>query len=252
MAHDYPFLYPHTHGDAVRLHETELWERSFRENVACARAVEKALRNEYAKAGPIPPDCAAQVLAEYGFKRVNYVLAYTIKDLEKTCILRPGFSDDAFAWANKSNVMLDADYGHYYCVDTADVLLNQFIRQTMEAYQSLGLFDHSHCAFGMYDENVEGKVLVMKPSTLKEECWSQENQLWLATGGFGCDPKGRGRAIFATCLADGERTRWNREDFVGVLDGQFLPEWAKQKLTELQAPKQEQAAAPVMGSMNMR
>ena len=252
MAHDYPFLYPHTHGDAVRLHETELWERSFRENVACARTIEKALRSEYDKTGSIPSDCAAKVLAEYGFKRVNHVLVYTVKDLEKTSILRPDFSDDTFAWANKANVMLDAAYGRYYCVDTADVLLDQFIRQTMEAYQALGLFGGEHCAHGMYDEDVKGKVLVMKPSTLKEECWSQENQLWLATGGFGCDPKGRGRAIFATCLSDGEQTRWNREDFAGVLDERYLPEWAQEKLAALRAPKQEQAAAPAMGGMEMR
>ena len=40
----------------------------------------------------------------------------------------------------------------------------------------------------------------------------------LAEGGFGCDPKSSGRAIFAVCLSDGEKTRWNREDFTGVLD----------------------------------
>ena len=242
MKVNYLPLYRWTHGDAARLHEEALWEQSFRENVACARAIEKALRSEYAKTGPIPPDCATKVLAEYGFRRVNHVLAYTVKESEKSSILRPGYSGDTFAWANKAEITLDAAYGRYYCVDTADVLLDQFIRQTMEAYQSLDLFDHDHCALGMYDEDVEGKVLVMKPSTLKEECWSQENQLWLATGGFGCNPNGRGRAIFATCLSDGEQTRWNREDFAGVLDEKYLPEWAQEKLAALRAPKQEQTA----------
>lgn len=250
MAHDFPVLYRHSHGEAVRSHKEDLWIVSFRENVCCARDIERALRKLYDNTDPIPSDCAAQVLTEYGFKRVNHVLAYTVQDLEKTSILRPGFSDDILAWANKADITLDTAYGHYYCVDTATVLLDQFIRQTMEAYQALGLFDDAHCAHGMYDENVEGKVLVMKPDTLKESCWSQENQLWLATGGFGCDPNGRGRAIFATCLSDGEETRWNREDFAGVMDERYLPEWAKQKLEALTAP--EQAAAPVMGGMNMR
>ena len=102
----------------------------------------------------------------------------------------------------------------------------------------------------MYDEDVRGKVLVMKPSTLKESCWTQTDQLWLAEGGFGCDPTSRGRAIYAVCLGDGERTRWNREDFVGVLDAKHLPEWAKQKLEELSAS--EQVAAPAMGGMKLR
>lgn len=51
-------------------------------------------------------------------------------------------------------------------------------------------------------------------------------------------------------LADGETARWNRENFVGVLDDKFLPEWAKSKLAELQA--QEQTDAPTMGGMNMK
>ena len=252
MARDFVPLYRNTHSEAEQRGEFSLWVESFRENVACARAIEKALRGEYQKTGPIPPNCAAQVLTDYGFKRVNFVLQSTVLDLKDVNAVLRLLDEDTIRWADTSGIMPDKIYGHYYCVDTAAGLLDAFIHEAREAYQSLGLFDHSHCAFGMYDENVEGNVLVMKPSTLKEECWSQENQLWLATGGFGCDPKGRGRAIFATCLADGERTRWNREDFVGVLDGQFLPEWAKQKLTELQAPKQEQATAPTMGGMEMR
>ena len=40
---DYPYLYRDSHGDAVRQHEEDLWEHSFRENVCCARAIEKEL-----------------------------------------------------------------------------------------------------------------------------------------------------------------------------------------------------------------
>ena len=250
MARDYVPLYRSTHGEAERWHELPLWEESFRENVACARAIEKALRVEYQKTGPIPPDCAAQVLKDYGFKRVNFVLQSTVLDLKDVNAVLRLLDEDTIRWANTSGIMPDKVYGHYYCVDTAAGLLDAFIHEAREAYQALGLFNYSHCSMGMYDEDVDGKVLVMNPSTLKESCWSQENQLWLATGGFGCDPKGRGRAIFATCLADGERTRWNRGDFVGVLDAQYLPKWAKQKLEALTAP--EQAADPVMGGMNMR
>ena len=34
------------------------------------------------------------------------------------------------------------------------------------------------------------------------------------------------------------QTRWNRDDFIGVLDEQYLPDWAREKLEEIQAPKQ--------------
>ena len=71
-----------------------------------------------------------------------------------------------------------------------------------------------------------------------------------ARSGFGCEPHSSGRAVFATCLSDGETARWNQEDFIGVLDDKFLPEWAREKLAELMT--QEQADAPTMGGMNMK
>lgn len=71
-----------------------------------------------------------------------------------------------------------------------------------------------------------------------------------AHDGFGCSPHAIGRSVRCTCLSDGEMTRWNRSEFIGVLDDKFLPEWAKPKLVELQA--QEQTDAPTMGGMNMK
>ena len=71
-----------------------------------------------------------------------------------------------------------------------------------------------------------------------------------ARSGFGCEPHSSGRAVFATCLSDGETARWNREDFIGVLDDKFLPGWAREKLEELMT--QEQTDAPTMGGMKMK
>lgn len=252
MAREFVPLYLYPYDEAVRCRETDLWEKSFRESVACARAIEKALCSQNDKTGPIPSDCASKVLEEYGFKRVNFVLASTVLDRKDLPLIPGMLGEESLTWAKNSGIIPDQKYGHFCCVETSESLLRAFLRQTQEAYQALGLFDHFHCSLGMYDENVNGKVLVMKPSTLKEECWSHENQLWLATGGFGCDPKASGRAIYATCLGDGEQSRWNREDFVGVLDEQYLPAWAKQKLEVLCAPKQNQTAVSTMSGMIMR
>ena len=49
-----------------------------------------------------------------------------------------------------------------------------------------------------------------------------------------------------TCLGDGETTRWNRHEFIGVLDEKCLPDWAREKLMELTAPRQEEPAAGEM------
>ena len=50
-----------------------------------------------------------------------------------------------------------------------------------------------------------------------------------------------GRSIRCTCLGDGEMTRWNRADFMGVLKDQFLPDWAAEKLAELKGMEQTQS-----------
>ncbi len=70
----------------------------------------------------------------------------------------------------------------------------------------------------------------------------------LAFSGFGCRPHVRGHSVRCTCLGDGEMTRWNRDEFIGVLDEKFLPEWAQEKLAELTAPRQEESA---MGEMKL-
>ena len=71
-----------------------------------------------------------------------------------------------------------------------------------------------------------------------------------AHDGFGCSPHAIGRSIRCTCLGDGETTRWNRTDFVGVLKEEFLPEWANAKLEQLSA-HQSQQHTPGMNGMNM-
>ena len=241
MARDYPYLYTASRSEAMRLHETELWEKSFRENVACARAIERALRIHSDDEGTVTPDCASGVLEEYGFKRVNFVLASTVLALKDVPAVHQSISDETLDWAREICPVPDKEHCRYFTVDTANVLRDQFIRQTREAYAALGLFDRSQCSAGMYEKNVQGRVLIMKPSTLKECCWSPQDQLWLAEGGFGCAPISGGRAIYATCLGDGEKTRWNREDFIGVLDERFLPDWAETRLAELRGQKHGQS-----------
>lgn len=250
---EYCFVYHGSHGDALREHEEELWEKSFRENVYCARSIEEAIRQRADPSDPsyLPDDCIAPVLEQYGFRRVSYVLAHTVRENDGNHALLHLVSDEAREWTNRQNVIADAPFGRYYEVNAAIVDVNRLVHQTREAYQALGLFGQAHCSAGMFDENVEGKVLVLSPETLKESAWSPQNQLWLAIGGFGCDPKASGRAVYATCLGDGEETRWNREDFVGVLDERYLPDWAQEKLESLRVPTQKQNAAPQMGGMEM-
>ena len=137
-------------------------------------------------------------------------------------------------------------------------LLAQFLYQTYsEHLESQGMFSAKHC--GESHQDYTGKVLILRPSVLADNCRDVKNQLWYGQSGFGLSPTSSGRAVFATCLGDEEKARWNRTDFIGVLDEQYLPDWAQEKLTELRAPAQqqeepvqEQDSGPAQGGMEMR
>jgi hypothetical protein len=119
------------------------------------------------------------------------------------------------------------------------------------AFHDLGLFDREYCDPGLWDADLVGRVLVLSPDSLKEEAWTETNQLWLASGGFGCRPNARGRAVYAVCLGDGEEARWNRSDFLGVLDERYLPDWARQKLDKLRLREQKPVESQTMSGMEM-
>lgn len=246
MAADFPHLYPYSRAEARRHKETQRHENSFRLNVDCARAIEQAIRDHFnAVDENLKEGCAQSVLDQYGFKRVNFVLANSLKQMGCPQLL----SEDTRQWGLETYVPSDGKYNRYFTVDTAAALLEAFVTQTREAYQVLGLFGPEHCTGDRHEQDYKDKVLVMSPDTLREGCWDPRNQLWLAEGGFGCSPTSSGRAVYATCLGDGEKTRWNRADFIGVLDEQFLPGWAVEKLKELRGPQQEHTAGPTMGGM---
>ena len=49
----------------------------------------------------------------------------------------------------------------------------------------------------------------------------------LCTGGFGAQPNARGRSCFCTSLYDGHDTKFYRQDIIGIIAADDLPEWAK-------------------------
>lgn len=151
---------------------------------------------------------------------------------------------------NDLDIPTDLNHNSDFVVRSHPAVLDGFVSFYRKAVQALNLFGAEHCVGDRAEQDYTGKVLVLSPDVLREQYWGQKYQLLYAQSGFGCKPHSSGRAVFATSLADGETARWNREDFVGVLDDKFLPEWAKPKLAELQA--QEQTDAPTMGGMNMK
>ena len=119
-------------------------------------------------------------------------------------------------------------------------IVNGLIDQYRRFYDSLNLFDKSRCVEGSRDMDYQGKVLILNPSILRDECKTPYDQLFYANvGGFGCKPDNHGK-VMGTFLSDGEKTNFHREDFLGIIDEKYLPEWAKEKLAELESPTEDQ------------
>ena len=241
---DFSYLYPYSRMDAKSMHEERKWWDSFYQNVECARDIEKAINLFFDEdMEQLKPGCAEAVLEKWGFKRTRFVLANTLAQ-EAPQYARQ-FGQENQDWCKSVYVPPDGKSNRYFAVDRGIGLTDAFLTQTREVYQALELFGPEHCDSGALD--YEGKVLVLSPDTLRESCWDARNQLWYGEGGFGCSPTASGRAVYATCLGDGEQARWNRADFIGVLKEEFLPDWAREKLAEIQSL--QHTDGPQMGGM---
>lgn len=235
------YLYPYSADEAHRQNEVSLWRASYHANMACKQAIEESIR-EYFDGIHLGNGCLENVLKGFGYKRTAWVLANTIQQKEWD----GRFSSANRKWSKQTYIPPDPQHNSDFVVGSHSAVLDGFVTLYRRAYQNLGLFGSEHCEPDSYESlDYKGRVLVLSPDTLKEPCWSPENQLWLAHDGFGCSPHAIGRSIRCTCLGDGEMTRWNRTDFIGVLKEEFLPDWAREKLAEFQ----EQDA--VMGGINM-
>jgi hypothetical protein len=92
------------------------------------------------------------------------------------------------------------------------------------------------CVPNGLNEDLKGKLVVIKPEVLSPEYRTADHQLKIVQGGFGASPNARGNAVFCKDLYSDKETRFERYDIAGVIDPAKLPEWAKQKL----APVKEQ------------
>lgn len=165
------------------------------------------------------------------------------------CHIKDRLSEANRNWQRGAYIPQDGT-NRYFAVDTALICMDQFISQVRDAYKQLELLGPEHCESGSYEKlDYEGRVLVLAPDTLKESYWNQRSQLWLAHDGFGCTPGAIGRSIRCTCLGDGEETRWNRTDFIGVLKEECLPQWAAEALSKLTEGKEQ---SHTQGGMTMQ
>jgi len=87
--------------------------------------------------------------------------------------------------------------------------------------------DCSETGYGM---SIDGKVIVVGTSVLPDH---HPGQLFYCTGGFGANPNPSGRSVFAVSLSTGEHCRWYRNDVLGVLKPELLPDSARLYLSQI-------------------
>ena len=102
----------------------------------------------------------------------------------------------------------------------------------------LSPFTPEHCTPNNYGESIKNKVVVIRTERLRPEYRTADNQLVLAVSGFGTYANARGRAVYTVNLYSGKESRWNREDILGVLKTEYMPDWAKEQLKQILAGQQ--------------
>lgn len=125
----YPASYAHEHG------ELEQYRASCKANIACKEAVEQAIAGNY-RDNRLGTEAVHQVLEQFGYERMFYVLANTVRQKEWDGRI----SRDNKAWAKTIPVFEDPDgFGHdrnvYFVVDRSHPgLTDLFLTQARKEY----------------------------------------------------------------------------------------------------------------------
>ncbi len=228
-----PF-YPHSFEEAKRNNDMDSYKQSTQANIDCKNAIETTIKNNY-DGQRLGKDLAKQVIAEFGIDRTAYVLANTVKHKDhdgRMSAANKEWAKEIFVPPDKSDGM---DRNSYFVVDSHTGLTDLFVNQFKREVAKLNLWDKSQVN-PPTDLDFEGKVMVIKSTSLNEKHKTRDEQLFLPFGGFGCSPTASGRTVMGTFLVDGERANFQRSDFLGEAKKELLPAFAIEKLEKEKRP----------------
>ena len=97
---------------------------------------------------------------------------------------------------------------------------------------------NTDCIPNGLDEDLKGRMIVIKPESLADEYKRSEHQIKICTGGFGASPNSRGNAVYCKDLYSDKNSRFERYDVLGIIDPYKLPEWAARKIALTKAIKE--------------
>ena len=96
-----------------------------------------------------------------------------------------------------------------------------------------------HCLPGGMKHHLEGRVVILKPESLRHEYRNAASQLIYVTGGNGASPDGHGTAVFGKYVFNGESRDCRRHQVLGVLDPDKAPEWVRPGVCAIIEQKKE-------------
>ena len=225
-------LYKYSAETAKHDGELDVWRESKKENIRCRDFLDEQIAKRF-DGMTLPSDCVENTVKEFGYDRTMWVIANTI-------IERKGdgrFHSRNTEWAKHFNIP-DTGRNYEFALNSHSCLVDGAADDIRKMYAELNLFSVEHIVRSDETQDYTNKLLILRDTSLKEEYRTPENQLFFATGGFGCSPTASGRKVFGQFLSDGEKTHFYREDFIGVIADEHIPEWARERLAEL-APEQQ-------------
>lgn len=220
-------LYRNSLREAKSTDRVQLWKDRLCENIRCRDFLDKVVAERF-DGYNLPSECVQQTVKEFGFDRTMWIIANTIEQLSgdgRIC-------RDNRTWAKSFNIP-KSERNSEFALNCHSCLVDGLAGQVQKMYSELGLFSVKHIVRSDEPQDYTGKLLILRDTALKEEFRTPEDQLFLAENGFGCSPTASGRKVFGRFLSDGEQAQFNRTDFLGIIDEQYIPEWAAQKLSEL-------------------
>ncbi|MDR0884526.1 MAG: DUF3849 domain-containing protein [Oscillospiraceae bacterium] len=224
----------HAFADVRELDAASKWWDSHHENVRCRDFMDEQVRQNFDGIHLESQAIADSTVAEFGFDRTMWVLARHVQHYDYD----GRFSNQNKVWAQsiQFSPVHDADRDADFLLNSHPTLVDALTKQVREKYAALNLYDHHHRIEGdIHQQDFKGKLLILRDDVLNEASRTPENQLFLASSGFGCSPDASGRAVFGAFLIDGEQARFARQDFIGICDERYLADWAKETLAVLQS-----------------
>ncbi len=229
-------LYKQSLLEAKHNGEIVKFRESLCENIRCCDFLDNEVKEKF-DGMRLPSECAENTVKEFGYDRTMWVIANTI--LERHGDGR--FHNQNIDWAKNLKIP-QSSKNYEFAMRSHSCIVDGLADQVRDMYASLGLFSGKHIIQSDEPQDYIGRLLIIKPEVLKEEFRTPENQLFLASGGFGCSPASSGRKVYGQFLNDGEKTHFYRSDFIGIVSNEYIPEWAKEKMEQIQ--QQEQKSAP--------